>query len=163
MQEPVKIASDIQSSVSIAECEHLAKAAEGKVVLEIGSGAGRLTIALASNAQRVHSVDDHGGDSPFANTLSEFVNNLKRYRVVDKVVMHIGPMDKSILALDKSIFHAAIVVGPKGKRLMGNNPGFFAHLLKNGKAVYVHGEQPPDATAITERLFQLSAAEKVTK
>jgi predicted O-methyltransferase YrrM len=84
-------AADVESAVTEAECEELARLARGRIVLEIGSYYGRSTIALASTAAIVHSLDPHTGGPPDRpNTLPEFVANLERYGVRERVVVHLG-------------------------------------------------------------------------
>lgn len=85
-------ATDISSSVNRDECEELARLAEGKIVLEMGSYYGRSTIALASTAKVVYSVDWHLGDAHVGRAASyeSFVKNLGRYDVLDKVKVFVG-------------------------------------------------------------------------
>lgn len=85
-------ADDVRSAVSKEECEKLAQLATGKIVLEIGSYLGRSTIALASDARIVHAVDWHQGDTHTGSedTLLEFLQNIWRYGVREKIVMHLG-------------------------------------------------------------------------
>jgi len=89
------IALDVDSSVSQEECSHLALLAKGKTVLEVGSWLGRSTIAMASEAVRVHSVDWHKGDphSGGQDTLVPFIRNLERHGVRDKVVIHAAKLE----------------------------------------------------------------------
>lgn len=126
LKEPVKLASDILSPVSIPECETIATLAEGKVVLVVGSDLGRLPIAIASVAQRVHVMDSHGGDNPMGNTVSEFVANLKRYRALDRILMHVGLIDKALLVIDRAVFHIVVVIGDKGLQMVESMGEWFA-------------------------------------
>ena len=74
---------DVPSSVTWEECRCLADLAEGRKVLEIGSWMGRSTIALASKAKSVVTVDWHEGDfyAGKEDTLPELKKNLHRYGV----------------------------------------------------------------------------------
>jgi predicted O-methyltransferase YrrM len=84
-------AADVESAVSEAECAELARLAHGRAVLEIGSWYGRSTIALASTAAIVHALDPHRGGPPERpDTLPEFIANLERYGVRERVVVHLG-------------------------------------------------------------------------
>jgi predicted O-methyltransferase YrrM len=89
-------AADIPSAVTREECERLSILAHGRMVLELGAYLGRSTVALASTAERVHSVDWHRGDGhtghtePGNGTVHEYLRNLERYGVADRVVTHIG-------------------------------------------------------------------------
>lgn len=91
-------AADILSAVTQAECGRLAELAAGGIVLEMGAHLGRSTVALASTALRVHSIDWHRGDghAGYNNTLQEFIRNLDRYGLRDKVVAHVGRFEDVI-------------------------------------------------------------------
>jgi predicted O-methyltransferase YrrM len=101
-------ANEVASAVTENECKALAKAAEGKVVLEVGSHLGRSTIALASTAKIVHAVDWHRGDAHagFGWTLDKFVANLNMYGVLDKVVIHVGRFEDVYLAMSRAFSFA---------------------------------------------------------
>lgn len=93
-KKPVQFtfAEDIFSTVTRKECARLAELAKGGTVLELGAGFGRSTIALASVARRVHSVDWHKGDnySGQYDSLGGFLFNAKRLEVEDKIVSFVG-------------------------------------------------------------------------
>ena len=78
---------EVTGWLSVAEGTALAELAQGKRVLEIGSYCGRSTICMARTAKHVTAVDYFDGrGTPFPrNTHSEFVANLERYGVADKV------------------------------------------------------------------------------
>jgi predicted O-methyltransferase YrrM len=74
--------------VTKKECERLADLAQGKVVLEVGAHYGRSTIAMASTAERVFSLDWHQGDNftkDWGFTAGTYLKHLLRYRVLDRV------------------------------------------------------------------------------
>lgn len=85
-------AEEIRSAVSQVECERLAELATSGIVLEIGAEYGRSTIAMASTAAMVWSVDWHLGDqaSGFKDSLPEFVRNLDKHDVRGRVVPVVG-------------------------------------------------------------------------
>lgn len=93
-KEPMRFtfAEDIFSTVTKEECTRLAELAKDKTVLEIGAGFGRSTIALASVAKKVHSVDWHKGDkySGQYDSLGGYLFNLQRFGLADKVVSFVG-------------------------------------------------------------------------
>lgn len=97
---------EISSAVSKEECECLAKLAERKVVLELGSWLGRSTVAIASSAKRVHAVDWHRGDpqSGAADTLQEFMANINRHGFREKVVVHVGRNEQVLPLFAKEQF-----------------------------------------------------------
>lgn len=89
----VTVAKDVPSAVTFAECRRLGELARGKRVLELGSYFGRSTIALASTATLVHSVDLHPAEDlhgGFTSTVEPFLENLERYDVRHKVIVHVG-------------------------------------------------------------------------
>lgn len=83
---------DIPSSVSAVEAERLMELANGRRVLEVGSWRGFSTVAMAMVALRVHAVDWHLGDEHAGHdeSLGPLMENLDRFRVRSKVVVHVG-------------------------------------------------------------------------
>jgi precorrin-6B methylase 2 len=69
------------------EGRELARVAEGKTVLEVGSFCGRSTVCLARTAKAVTAVDtfDGRGTACEGDTLATFRKNLERYGVADRV------------------------------------------------------------------------------
>jgi predicted O-methyltransferase YrrM len=106
--EPVFVfAEEIPSTVSHAECRELARIAKGKRVLEVGSYFGRSTVALASTAAVVHSVDLHppdNVDSGTSTTLDSLIDNLNRYDLRHRVVLHVGFSQLILQALRRHSF-----------------------------------------------------------
>lgn len=70
-----------------AEGAELARLAEGKAVLEVGSFCGRSTVCLARTARCVTAVDtfDGRGTACEGDTLPTFRRNLERYGAADRV------------------------------------------------------------------------------
>jgi predicted O-methyltransferase YrrM len=79
---------DVDGWMSEAEGAVLRSLAVGMNVLEIGSYKGRSTVAMASVAKRLISVDHHRGDDGTgpSDTLREFLANLGAYGVRDRVI-----------------------------------------------------------------------------
>jgi predicted O-methyltransferase YrrM len=74
--------------LSHREAERLADLAQNNTVLEVGAHLGLSTIALASTAKHLFSVDWHRGDTQTTGwgfTLGKHVMNLIRYDVLDNV------------------------------------------------------------------------------
>lgn len=84
------IVPDIPTALTFREAEELARLAEYKRVLEIGSLLGFSTIVLAQVASVVHSVDPHDGypENDPRPTYTAFEANLRKYGVRNKVVVH---------------------------------------------------------------------------
>lgn len=97
----MKYAWDVGSSVTYEECVKLAELAEGKKVLEIGSWKGRSTIALASVAKSVVTVDWHEGDfyAGHEDTLPALRENLRKYGM-DNVEVVVGRIEDVATDLD---------------------------------------------------------------
>lgn len=106
-------AEDIPSSVTEAECARLSDLAEGGRVLELGAWLGRSTIALASTATHVHSVDWHQGDDHVGSgdTAVAFLKNLNRYGVRNRVVAHFGQFEEVAPLLRDRLFAGAFIDG----------------------------------------------------
>jgi predicted O-methyltransferase YrrM len=103
-------AEDVESSVTYDECERLAELARGATVLEVGSYYGRSTIALASAAAVVHSIDPHDGAREGApETLAVFLENLERYGVKNKVIVHVGLSTQLLPLLQHEVFDVVFV------------------------------------------------------
>lgn len=101
-----KFARDVPSAVTQEECSKLSSLAKDKVVLELGSQFGRSTIALASTAKMVHSVDWHDGDpySGYEESISKFLENIKKHGVREKIVMHVGSFQDVLATFKEGMF-----------------------------------------------------------
>jgi SAM-dependent methyltransferase len=103
-------AESILSAVTHAECEQLAHLAVGARVLEIGSYYGRSTVAMASTAIIVHSVDPHMGGPPEApSTLAEFLANLESFDLRERVVVHVATTNELADILQSEVFDLVFV------------------------------------------------------
>lgn len=83
---------DVAGWLTEAEGQALARLAEGRTVLEIGSYCGRSTICLAQTATHVTSIDPHDGRSlsHLVQTHSTLEANLNRYGVRSHVAIRVG-------------------------------------------------------------------------
>lgn len=104
-------AGEILSAVVQEECEFLAEMAQGLTVLELGSQFGRSTISLASTAARIHAVDWHLGDAHagMRDSLPEYVRNLERHKVREKVVTHVGRNDEILPLFKPGVFDMVFI------------------------------------------------------
>ncbi len=99
----MRLPNDIFTSVRKDEITRLVELAQDKNVLEVGSWIGYSSVAMAQVAKVVHAVDWHQGDSQAGheNTLPTMWSNIKRYRLQDKIVIHVG-RSENVLPLFKS-------------------------------------------------------------
>lgn len=107
----VIFAEDVVSAVSREECEELARLAEGKTVLEVGSYHGRSTVALASTAKKVHAVDWHLGDDHAGHddTAAVFFENITRYGVRDRVAAHVCRLSEFVPLITGARFDGVFI------------------------------------------------------
>jgi hypothetical protein len=95
--------------LSDAEADYLAQLATDKTVLELGAWLGRSTVALASTAAHVVSVDWHKGDdgTGFGDTLPGYWDTV---RDLDAVTMVVGRFE-FVVPLFAPVFQLAFVDG----------------------------------------------------
>lgn len=107
------IIPNIPTAVTQDEADVLYMLARNKTVLEVGSLLGFSTIVMAQSAREVHSVDPHVGyphDDPRQRpTLVPFWNNLERYSVRDRVVLHVGTDEQVFPTMCQGFFDFAFV------------------------------------------------------
>ena len=128
----------MDSAVSEDECEELARLARNGVVLEIGSYYGRSTIALASTAV-VHSLDPHTGGPPGSrDTLPEFVSNLERYGVRERVVVHIGRSEQVCPLFRHDAFDLVFVDAIHERPHVDRDIALATSCLKRGGVLALH-------------------------
>lgn len=91
----------VPTSLTDAERAELARLAAGATVLEVGSQYGASTIALARVAEVVYAIDHHRGDpvSGEWDTLSDFMAELARHGVRDRVVTLVGRSEQVVPVL----------------------------------------------------------------
>jgi len=75
----------ISTSVTAAEAAELARLAEGRTVLEVGSAYGYSAVVMALTGAQVTAVDPHGGPGSCAGSYEAMVANLAAYGVADQV------------------------------------------------------------------------------
>lgn len=108
-------AKEIGSAVQTGELERLVREAEGKTVLELGSFYGRSTLALASVARSVDSVDWHRGeaasekDNGLTDSLPALWANIRKYGLQDKVTLHVGTTQQVLPKFRSMMFDFAFI------------------------------------------------------
>lgn len=133
-------AGDIESGVTQKEAAKLAELATGKTVLEVGSWLGRSAVAIASTAKILHAVDWHRGD-PHAShreTLSEFVSNLQRYKVRDKVVIHVGRNEDVLPLMANASFEFVFLDSFHERTAVEKDIALARRLVKPGGSMAFH-------------------------
>jgi Methyltransferase domain len=132
--------SDIPTAVKIPEAERLQQLAAGCVVLECGAFYGFSTIVLAQVARAVHSVDWHHGDEQAGQveTLPDYLANLERYGVADRVVTHIGRFEDVLPHLRLSNFDGCFLDGQHDRASLDRDLRLVHPLIKRRSWIAVH-------------------------
>ena len=101
----------IETSISETEAWKLRDLAAGKTVLEVGSWRGFSTVTMAQVANQVHAVDWHLGDEQAGHdeSLIPLWNNVQKYDVLHKVIIHVGDAAKVLPLLPRSFFDFAFI------------------------------------------------------
>ena len=133
-------AEDVESGVSEEECRALAELAAERRVLEVGSWLGRSTIAMASRASIVHAVDWHRGDphSSYCATLTTFRENLVRYDVLDRVVIHVGLNQDVLPAFAPGLFDLIFLDSFHERSAVERDISLLRPLLRKGGTIAFH-------------------------
>jgi predicted O-methyltransferase YrrM len=133
-------AEDVASAVSREECQRLSELAGDRVVLEVGSQFGRSTLAMASTATRVHAVDWHLGDkhAGFLDSLPELMRNLERYKLRDRVVVHVGRNEVVLPMLLGNLFDLAFIDSFHERAAVESDTAMVLRLMKPGGAIAFH-------------------------
>jgi hypothetical protein len=135
------VALEIRSAVTEAECRALAERARGKRVLEVGSYLGRSTIALASTAAVVHTVDFHPpedveGGAP--TTAIPLLENLDRYDVRHKVAAHVGYAQVVLPELRRASFELAFLDAQHQREAVEEDLNLVLPLVAAGGTIAFH-------------------------
>lgn len=158
MTESFLFAKDVPSAVTEDEARELARLASGRKVLEIGSHKGRSTIALAGSARVVHAVDWHQGDvqAGHGETLREFLDNLSRYGVRDRVIVHLGRIEEILPVLRQEAFDLVFLDAMHDRTSVDRDIGLLRPLAaKNGiLAFHDYGIQEFGVTGAVDALCQ---------
>jgi predicted O-methyltransferase YrrM len=111
-------APEIYSMVVEEECNRLGVLAKDALVLELGAMFGRSTVAMASVAKQVHSVDWHKGDmeSGRVDTLDMFLGNINRHAVAQKIITFVGRNEVILPALEGIFSYDLVFIDASHKR-----------------------------------------------
>lgn len=133
-------AASIPSAVTYEEMSFLCARAIGKTVLELGAWHGRSTVALASVATRVHSVDWHRGDEHAGegDTLDSFLKNIAYHGFRDKITIHLGRFEDVLPVLGDHRFGLVFLDGHHSTESVRQDIALFGHLIKPGGWAMFH-------------------------
>jgi predicted O-methyltransferase YrrM len=148
------VPSSIPTALTRAELSRLGELARGRLVLELGSGYGASTVALAQSARRVHAVDWHRGDEQAGrhDTLGPYVANLERHGVADRVVTHIGRFDDAVAVMRPGSFELAFLDGCHDRGHVEADLALVLPLLTPGAAVAFHDYGRYGVTEVVDEL-----------
>ena len=127
--------------MGMREAEKLADLAQGKMVLEVGACLGCSTIALASTAEYVVSVDWHRGDTQTVGwgfTAHKYLDNLIQYHVLDKVSAVVADCTKVGPLLADESFDMAFIDGDHRYDAVCRNIELFLPKVKPGGVIAFH-------------------------
>ena len=139
-EAPVAGRIDIPTALTESEQRCLAELARGGVVLEVGAQHGASTVAMAREAQLVHSVDWHRGDPDAGegDTLLDYWRNLHVYGVRDRVVAHVGDAAVVLPSLRPGSFAGAFLDGWHREDAVRRDIALAEPLVRRGGWFAVH-------------------------
>lgn len=137
---PDAFPADVPGWLSEAEGRELARLAEGKDVLEVGSYCGRSTVCMARTARSVTAVDPFDGRATPrpGPTRGAFESNLSRYGVRGKVTVHAGTLAECAGSLAAGSFDLAFIDADHGYESVRFDAGCAARLVRPGGLVAFH-------------------------
>jgi len=159
---PIGEYPDVEGWLTSAEGHALARLAEGKKVLEIGSYCGRSTIYISSRAESVDCVDPFDGQATTApqSTLAKFMVNIKKHGYPDKVKFHVA---RSCDYQTDQLFDFIFVDGDHSGDAVNSDIHFALGHLAPGGLIALHDYASGIDAGVTKVVDQLIAAELITK
>jgi predicted O-methyltransferase YrrM len=135
------------------EGEILAKLAEGKIVLEIGSYFGLSTLCMAPDAKRVHTIDWGCGDPQVDGGFTPplLLANLKKYEQLQKVVVHVGRSEHICPLFQAETFDMVFIDGAHDLESALMDIKMTTRLLKDGGTLVLHDFELPGVKQAMEQ------------
>ena len=130
----------ISTSVTAAEAAELARLAEGRTVLEVGSAFGFSAVEMALTGAQVTAVDPHGGPGSCAGSYEAMVANLAAYGVADQVEVIREQSQQALpwLAREGLAFGLVFIDGDHSAQAARHDIRWALQLLDPGGTIAVH-------------------------
>lgn len=148
---------DVEGWLSEQEGRELARLAEGKDVLEVGSYCGKSAVCLAQKARSVTCVDPFDGratPNP-GTTLDKFLKAIKRHDVMDRVSMLVGTSAEVLPKLPPESFDFVFVDGAHDRASVETDIRLARELLRPGGLIAFHDYRRPGDPGVTDAVDTL--------
>lgn len=144
----------VEGFCSPAEVAALVELARGRDVLEVGAWKGRCTIPMARVARSLVAVDHFRGDqyTGEANTLPEFLANVRDHGVRDDVTVVIGSFAQTLDLVDIARFGLLIYDADHDAEPTRFALDHFAAHHRAGAVVAVHDYDYPQVKTHVDRI-----------
>lgn len=155
---PFGFPHDVPGWLTEAEGRELARLAEGKAVLEVGSYCGRSTICLARTARGVTAVDtfDGRGTAMPGETEGAFRANLRKYGVEGKVAAVRGD-SAAVLPNLPPVYDLAFIDGSHDAESVARDAALARARLRPGGLLAFHDYGTAENPGVTEAVDKLLA------
>lgn len=142
------------------EGKELARLADGKAVLEIGSYCGRSTICLAQRANSVGCVDtfDGRGTALPGDTFATFEGNVKKAGLGHKVTVYRGTSAEMLPKLPP-VFDLVFIDGSHDRNSVAEDTDLAIKVLRPGGLLVYHDYGNPSDPGVKEAVDGLVGAE----
>lgn len=148
----------IQSAIDSQEGYALAGLAYGNRVLELGTHFGKSAIIMAQTALKVHTVDNHRGDSTISYAgdvavppfIEPFFTNLHKYGLSGKVVVHIGDFDDVVTRFGPRTFDFVFHDGDHTYEAVAHDLDLVHTLIVPGGRLAVHDYGRPGMDGVKQ-------------
>lgn len=146
---------EIPGWLTEAEAQTLARLAEDKEVLEIGSYQGKSTVAMGQTARSISSIDWHKGDAQTGptDTLEAFRHSLARYGLVEKVKVYVGKTDEIAPTLPSGAFDMGFIDGAHDEKSVRIDSEAVKRLVRPGGVVAMHDYAMPSVRTVATEFF----------